>query len=68
MAILIIQIITLIITKERDIIANTKFKAIKRGFSNKKEDIGKIEQVLKKYKVKYEVYEITIPESKLITP
>ena len=54
--------------KRGDIIANTKFKAIKRGFSNKKEDIGKIEQVLKKYKVKYEVYEITIPESKLITP
>ena len=68
MAILIIQTITLIITKRGDIIANTKFKAIKRGFSNKKEDIGKIEQVLKKYKVKYEVYEITIPESKLITP
>ena len=36
MAILIKKTITLIITKERDIIANTKVKAIKRGFSNKR--------------------------------
>ena len=41
MAILIIQTITLIITKERDIIANTKFKAIKRGFSNKKKILAR---------------------------
>ena len=40
MAILIIQIITLII-KKRDIIANTKFKAIKRGFNNKKKILVK---------------------------
>lgn len=43
-------------------------RLLKGALVIKKEDVGKIEQVLKKYKVKYGVYEITIPETKLITP
>ena len=69
MAILIIQTITLIITKREGILSQIpSLRLLKGALVIKKEDIGKIEQVLKKYKVKYEVYEITIPESKLITP
>lgn len=43
-------------------------RLLKGALVIKKEDSGKIEKVLKKYKAKYEVYGITIPESKLIIP
>lgn len=43
-------------------------RLLKGALVIKKEDSGKIESIFKKYKVKYEVYEITIPESRLKTP
>ncbi len=41
-------------------------RLLKGAFVVKKKDIGKIKPILKKYKVKYEVYDILIKESKFI--
>ncbi len=41
-------------------------RLLKGALVIKNGDIGKIEPILKKHKVKYGVYEIIIPESKLI--